>query len=80
MTPTHYFEINFRYMNRTLDDHLQERFRHVLSGLSVFQFPFYYRVGPHFNLVRDLLQQLTDFTVSDFMLQVRSAVRPTQRI
>jgi hypothetical protein len=62
-------------MNRTLDDHLQERFRHVLSGLSVFQFPFYYRVGPHFNLVRDLLRQLTNFTVSDFMLQVRSARR-----
>jgi hypothetical protein len=62
-------------MNRTLDDHLQERFRHVLSGLSVFQFPFYYRVGPHFNLVKDLLQQLTHFKVSDFMLEVSSSRR-----
>jgi len=60
-------------MNRTLDDHLQERFRHVLSGLSVFQFPFYYRVDPHFNLVSDLLWQLKNFTVSDFMLQVSAA-------
>jgi hypothetical protein len=62
-------------MNRTLDDHLQERFRHVLSGLSVFQFPFYYRVGPHFNLVNDLLQQLNSFTVSEFMLQVGASRR-----
>jgi hypothetical protein len=52
-------------MNRILDDQIQERFRHVLRGLSVFQIPFYYRAGPHLNLVRDLLRQLTNITDED---------------
>ncbi|KAJ9579992.1 hypothetical protein L9F63_004375, partial [Diploptera punctata] len=57
------------YLNLTLDEQLEGKLDHVLGGLSKLQYPYYYRVDEHFNNVNDLLHQLANMSVSEFMLK-----------
>ncbi|KAJ9579994.1 hypothetical protein L9F63_004377, partial [Diploptera punctata] len=59
-----------RYLNLTLNTTTREILWNIMSVFSIFEHPFYDRMEPHLNKVKNLWDKFDEFNVSQFMMQV----------